>query len=132
MNMRYSTIFLMLPISVFLLLHSPVSRAVLTSHSVMDEDCPTVVVNCPAEVFKVGETYTVTAQVKGNVRAKEITYSWSVSSGKIVEGQGTHSIRLYVDKAGDTPTATVEVGGLDAKCENRTASCTFPVASMLS
>jgi len=92
-----------------------------------DQNCPVITIECPPEVFEYGRTYTVTARVSGG-NSRNLTYRWSVSGGKIVGGQGTSSIKVCANQAGLTPTATVEVGGLDKRCLNRTASCSFTVS----
>jgi hypothetical protein len=46
------------------------------------------------------------------------TYKWYVSAGKISKGQGTPSIVVDTTglKAGETVTATIDVGGLPRGC----------------
>jgi hypothetical protein len=84
--------------------------------------CPTVSVSCPSEV-DAGAPITYTASVgDGNV-----TYNWSVSAGTISSGQGTSTITVdTAGLAGQTVTATLEVGGLAPSC-SRTASCSTSV-----
>ncbi len=86
--------------------------------------CPTVSVSCPSEV-RPGEPITITASAgDGNV-----TYNWSISAGTITSGQGTNTIQVdTAGIAGQTVTATVEVGGLDPSC-SRTASCSTSVGT---
>ena len=82
--------------------------------------CPTVSVSCPSDVDQ-GSPITFTASVNGDMN---VTYNWSVSTGTISGGQGTSSITVdTAGLAGQTVTATVELGGLDPSC-SRTASCT--------
>jgi len=50
------------------------------------------------------------------------THNWSVSAGTIASGQGTSSITVNIS-AGQTITASVDLGGLDPSCP-KTASCT--------
>jgi hypothetical protein len=84
--------------------------------------CPTISVSCPSEV-DAGAPITITSSGgDGNV-----TYNWSISAGTITSGQGTSSIVVdTTGLAGQSVTATLEVGGLDPSC-SRTASCTTPV-----
>jgi hypothetical protein len=86
--------------------------------------CPTVNVSCPDQAQPGPVTFT--ANVSGG--SGNQTYNWSVSAGTISSGQGTSSITVN-GSAGQSITATVELGGLDPSC-GRTASCTvqFPVA----
>jgi hypothetical protein len=88
-------------------------------------DCPKVVVECPNELPESGKTYVVKARVEGADPNKELSYNWSVSSGEIIEGQGTATIK--VRGTAESITATVEVNGFPVDCE-RVGSCTFMVS----
>jgi hypothetical protein len=83
--------------------------------------CPTVNVSCPDQADPGPVTFT--ANVGGGPGSQ--TYNWSVSAGTITSGQGTSSITVNAS-AGQTITATVELGGLDPSC-TRTASCTTSI-----
>jgi hypothetical protein len=83
--------------------------------------CPTVNVSCPDQADPGPVTFT--ANVGGGPGTQ--TYNWSVSAGTITSGQGTSSITVNAS-AGQTITATVELGGLDPSC-TRTASCTTSI-----
>jgi hypothetical protein len=86
--------------------------------------CPTVSASGPSEV-KQGDPITFNA----SVGASNVTYNWSVSAGTISSGQGTSSITVdTAGLAGQSVTATVEVGGLAASC-GRTASATTSVVA---
>lgn len=85
-------------------------------------ECPTVMVDCPTSCYKPGQPFTVTASVTGGDPTKSLSYNWSVSSGTINSGQGTPSITLTQPTDCQIITATVEITGLDASCQN-TASC---------
>jgi hypothetical protein len=89
--------------------------------------CPTsVTVSCPTEPAQAGSPITFTADVAGGPGNQ--TYNWSVSAGTISSGQGSSSITVdTTNLAGQSVTATVELGGLDPNC-NKTASCTASVA----
>ena len=55
------------------------------------------------------------------------TYNWTVSAGTISSGQGTSSITVdTAGTAGQTITATVDIGGLEVAC-TKTASCSTAV-----
>jgi hypothetical protein len=85
--------------------------------------CPTVSVSCPSDVDQ-GQPITFTASVSSD---QPVTYNWSVSAGTITSGQGTSSISVdTAGLAGQTVTATLELGGLDPAC-SRTASCSTGV-----
>jgi hypothetical protein len=84
--------------------------------------CPTVSVSCPSDV-DAGTPITITASAGDG----SVTYNWSVSAGTITGGQGTSSITVdTTGLAGQSVTATVEVGGLAPSC-SRTASCSTAV-----
>ena len=73
---------------------------------------------------------TFTAVVSGGT-ASNLTYNWTVSAGTIESGQGTPSIVVATTKemANSNVTATVDIGGQEAKCDcPRTASETGSIA----
>ncbi len=89
------------------------------------DKCPKLVITCPGELPESGKIYVVKLRVEAADSAKKLSYKWSVSSGEIVDGQGTPTLKVrFTDKS---LTATVEVGGLRANCGN-TASCSFVVS----
>jgi hypothetical protein len=90
------------------------------------KDCPKVVVSCPAEVPEIGKVYVFKARVEGT-DTTNLSYSWTVSTGEIVEGQGTATLRVRFTEGGKELTATVEVNGLPLDCE-RVASCSLAVS----
>ncbi|MEP6637518.1 MAG: hypothetical protein ABJB97_12395 [Acidobacteriota bacterium] len=92
--------------------------------------CPTVSVSCPSDVDQ-GAPITFSASVNGGPSNMSATYNWSVSAGTISGGQGTSSITVdTAGLAGQTVTATVELGGVDPACA-RTASCSTAVKSIV-
>jgi len=92
-----------------------------------ESPCPTIIVSCP-ENAKSNESMTFQAHVYGGDPTVKITYTWSVSAGKISGGQGTSMIKIDVsDVTRGSITATVSIGGLDPACAN-TASCTTRTA----
>jgi len=82
----------------------------------------------PAGAEKLDE-YTVVANISGGSQDQVITYSWSVTNGEIVSGQGTPSVivRPLSKAGGKQPVVTLKVGGFDpaAACPNE-ASITLP------
>ena len=60
----------------------------------------------------VGAPMTFTAAVTGIGPKEKYTFHWTVSEGKIVDGQGTSSITVATEEAGGEVTATVELVGL--------------------
>lgn len=90
--------------------------------------CPTIDISGPTGETQAGGTMTFTVNVSGG-SGETPTYNWSVSSGTIIEGQGTPVIRVQTtpDMAGGSVTATVDIGGLCDICD-RTRSDTAGIA----
>ncbi len=84
-----------------------------------EKDCPKISVIEPAGIVQPREPFSFTGVVEGKV-SENVTYHWTVSSGKIAEGQGTLKISIDADwsSAGTTITATLNVGGLPEICPN--------------
>jgi len=90
----------------------------------LQQACPLISVSCPAE-YKDGDLLTFTATITGGDPKVVPVFSWTVSEGRIVQGQGTSSIRVdltNVDARG--PTGSVTVGGFDSACP-AIASCSL-------
>jgi hypothetical protein len=88
-------------------------------------ECPKITIDCPTAITVPDQPYTVTANVEGSPPDAKVSYRWSINSGKIVEGQGTLSIKVVIE-AGKPTTATLEIDGLEKGCQ-RAASCSFPI-----
>ena len=104
----------------------PVQNLPIQNRQVRDSQyaCPTISVSCPAEV-KDGEPIIFTVTVSGGDPNVVPVYNWEVSTGRIIEGQGTASIKLDIRVfGGHSPTATVTISGFDSACA-RTASCSM-------
>jgi len=91
------------------------------------------VINCyPVRVE--GDTYALRRDVPLKFSAAfglgtptQVTFQWTISSGKIISGQGTETIAVDVSASAEKRvTATVEVKGLSEECQNK-ASCTTVV-----
>ena len=92
-----------------------------------ESPCPTIAVSCP-ENANSNQSMTFQAHVYGGDPTVKVTYTWSVTAGKISGGQGTSTITVDVsDVPGGSMTATVSVGGLHPACVNA-ASCTTGIA----
>jgi hypothetical protein len=87
------------------------------------EACPQISVSCPSS-FKLGEPITFTAGVVGGNPNVVPQYNWAISTGRIIEGQGTSSIKVDTVGFGRSYTATVNVSGFDQSCST-TASCSI-------
>ena len=84
--------------------------------------CPSFSVSCPAAV-EVNEDIKFIATITGD-KFDGLTLKWSISAGKIIEGQGTPTLVVRRDNECQTLTATIEVYGLPSGCA-RSASCTI-------
>ena len=94
--------------------------------------CPSLSVDAPSLPVQAGETMMFTANVSGGVVDK-IFYDWTISDGKIVEGQGTPVIRVATNPkmAGKTVEATANFKW-DSDCWeicNKTASASGSIAA---
>ena len=80
--------------------------------------CPTLGVTGPAGVVAPGETMTFTANVSGG-SGETVTYNWTVTSGTIIEGQGTPVIKVATtpEMAGTSVTASLVIGGVCDSCK---------------
>jgi hypothetical protein len=77
-------------------------------------------------VVESGTPATVSANVSGGYEpGLKLKYNWVLSAGVITSGQGTPTITIDTNGlAGESVTATVEVGGFPSWCD-RTQSCTL-------
>jgi hypothetical protein len=91
---------------------------------VPEQQCPSVNMTCPTLTFDA--PVVISAEVSGAGLQAALSYNWSISSGRIIRGQGTNSITVDTSAlAGQSLTATVDVGGI-AGCPI-TASCSLPI-----
>jgi hypothetical protein len=88
-----------------------------------ESPCPTISVSCPSRADSKA-LMVFEATVSGGYTELKTTYTWSVTAGKIISGQGTTKITVDASNlAGQSITATVTVGGYDPRCAGNTASC---------
>ena len=88
---------------------------------VQAQDCPKLSLSSP-DLIKEGVPAVFTANISGG-KGVSTTYNWSVSAGTITSGQGTSVI--YIDTkglAGQSITATVELGGYSPNCPTTSSS----------
>lgn len=91
------------------------------------QKCPQLVIACPLETVEQNTQLRFSALVAGDDPNAALSYSWSLSSGKISEGQGTPSIIVdTTGMGGRRITAKVLVGGLGPGCQS-TVSCAILV-----
>ncbi len=87
--------------------------------------CPNVSIICP-DRGQPGQPVTFSSTLSGSLGNVTPAYTWTISNGRIIEGQGTSSIR--VDTAGlegQTLTATLSMGGYSMDC-SANCSVQFP------
>ena len=88
--------------------------------------CPNVGIVCPDRVV-LGEPLKFTSNVTGGSGNVTPTYNWTVTAGRIIDGQGTSAITVdTTGLAGQTLTATLSMGGYTLDC-SATCSVQFPV-----
>lgn len=88
--------------------------------------CPTVAIECPDNVG-VNGPLTFRSNLTGGSLGVERIYTWTVSAGRITDGQGTDTIHVdTTGLAGQSVTATLSVGGYKLDC-SATCSVQFPV-----
>jgi hypothetical protein len=90
--------------------------------------CPNVTVSCPDAATENAPT-TFTATISGGSPGITPTYNWTISSGRIISGQGTPSITVdTTGLAGQTIRANLDVGGYGMRCP---ASCATSIPIMI-
>ena len=87
--------------------------------------CPAIEIVCPNNVV-LGEPVTFSSRLTGGVPANTNgVYNWTVSAGKIIEGQGTDTIKVDTTGAGgQSIKASLSVGGYNLECA---ADCSVAV-----
>jgi hypothetical protein len=88
--------------------------ASITISAQVNPQCPNISVTGPAGIPRPGELIPFTVTVKPT--ESKLSYKWTVSTGVIVDGQGTPTIRVRRGPDEPYPTATVEIGGLADDC----------------
>jgi hypothetical protein len=87
--------------------------------------CPAIEIVCP-NMVGLGEPVTFNARLTGGVPANtNAVYNWTVSVGRIIEGQGTDTIKVDTTGAGgQSVKASLSVGGYNLECA---ADCSVAV-----
>ncbi|MBC7930623.1 MAG: hypothetical protein H7Z38_08650 [Rubrivivax sp.] len=84
--------------------------------------CPVIKISC-MDSAGCATSVTFTAEVSNAAAGANLSYNWTVSTGKITSGQGTNSITVDVTGLGGTTVeATIRVTGLPGACEGK-ATC---------
>ena len=85
--------------------------------------CPTVRISCPNNAI-AGQPLDFTADVTGGSPDIPRVFNWTISSGTIMSGQSTSSLRVDTSGLeGQTVRATLSIGGYPMECS---ASCVVP------
>ena len=79
--------------------------------------CPAIEIVCPTTVA-IDQPLTFSSRVSGGVPANiNPVYNWSVSEGRIIEGQGTSTIKIdTAGLAGQTVRASLSMDGYTLEC----------------
>ena len=91
--------------------------------------CPAIDLRAPQKIIRDGEQVGLTANLSGGDPKVVPMYSWSISAGTLLAGQGTQ--KIGVDSTGASAdkaiTATVQIGGFAPEC-TADATVTFYIA----
>ncbi|HSE30853.1 MAG TPA: hypothetical protein VLA93_04665 [Pyrinomonadaceae bacterium] len=80
--------------------------------------CPSVQIICPQNVV-LDQPLTFTSNVTGGTNVGTPIYNWSVSAGRIIEGQGTPTIKVDITGlAGQSVKASLSMGGYPMDCSD--------------
>jgi len=83
-----------------------------------NKPCPTIDVS-GGGVISLDEPMSFSVKVSDEAKNLDLKYQWTTSQGKIIEGQGTPSIKIDITKlANINITATIEIEGLPENCAN--------------
>lgn len=91
-----------------------------------NSNCPTISVTGPPAALADGENAAFTVNISG-FDANILEYIWSVSKGKIIEGQGTNTVIVGEIPPDSITVATVEINGLPKGCPNSVSESTIPI-----
>ncbi|HKR58289.1 MAG TPA: hypothetical protein VJS64_01045 [Pyrinomonadaceae bacterium] len=78
--------------------------------------CPSVGIICPEQIA-VGQPVTFTSSLTGGSGNVPAIYNWTISSGKIISGQGTNSITVdTTGMEGRALSASLSMAGYEDEC----------------
>jgi hypothetical protein len=93
--------------------------------------CPAIEVTCPTPAG-VDQPLTFTSRYTGGTPGTSPVYNWTVSAGRITEGQGTDTIKVdTTGLAGQTVHASLSLGGYNLECA-ADCSVALPVPKLIS
>ncbi len=88
--------------------------------------CPMISITGPSDIISPNEPIIFAAHFSKKAEDFNLKYNWIVSSGEIIEGQGTLIVKVLQNDISKNLTATVEIKGLPKECES-IASVTMSV-----
>jgi hypothetical protein len=88
-------------------------------------ECPTLRIRCASSSRDSAIPVTCYFSPSGLRPDHKLTFSWSLSYGEIMSGQGTRAIKINT-LGQEIVTASVEVGGLGESCNSRASLTTTP------
>ena len=93
-----------------------------------ENPCPSISLSGPAGLTQPGETVLYVAEIGKEAEKYNIEYIWTVENGKIIEGQGTNSLKFLPNEGGNEISSTVrlEIRGFPKQCTN-TASASLSI-----
>jgi hypothetical protein len=112
---------------------APISLATgATPHPPIPAECPTVTIDCSANIVCSGDPIIFTATINGGDPNLQSKFKWTLSAGTITSGQGSSTI--MVDSkglGGQSITVTVEIDDVTAMTADcaKTASCVRQIGS---
>ena len=84
--------------------------------SAQNQTCPKINVS-GGGVVAPGDPMSFTVYVEGDESGK-LSFDWQITTGKIIEGQGTSTITVLKNDVTENLTATVKIKGLPEGCPN--------------
>ncbi|HEV2911839.1 MAG TPA: hypothetical protein VGX92_00865 [Pyrinomonadaceae bacterium] len=114
---------LLLSLLLLILAHLALATGAATQPQTTPEECPTITIETPAQVICPGAEVTFRARIEGVALNTRQTYKWTVSTGRIISGQGTPEIKVETLSASPDSVykgigATVDIGGITQGCSN--------------
>jgi hypothetical protein len=87
---------------------------------VSENSCPAIKLIGPAGITQPSEPVLYVAEIGKEAEKYNTEYIWTVRNGKIIEGQGTNSLKFLPDEGGSEmiSTVTLEIKGLPKQCTN--------------
>lgn len=93
------------------------TSAILIGKRPYEPICPAISVTPPPKALSADEPYVFVANVSDEKDRDELSYYWLVDKGKIIEGQGTKTIKVSAKNLAETYiSASVHISGLPNIC----------------